>query len=395
MSFQIEEFSRTVQLWLSDTKTLLKVIVAAAAAERFEREHKRRVTEGTLGAVIQILDYEIVAQHHGPKRTKITMLINNFRHIGSDGSPPFGNPSSLECQPPIIELLEKLQKLRAQEQPSSQSLAPFKAATIVSASQANSVSSADDSLDKSQAEFATQIPRLQSKKRLREGSLKSNEYQNNALYESDSVRSLNTVKDNDGSDRALDAKSSFRHEVQALELSPSHDRQASSNAVDIQKNSSDQSDSENRVPEQEEPEKLPRNEIDHALAKRTESLLCFLKRDNAKRDNLGQRVPKPCEQIKQDPQGPVRAASAASKDPSPDRQTKASLPPFQRSRVTKPARKSRKVWTLVSLPAIFANIMQASTRITGRDIRISQNQRDILDRTDCEYQPSPFCSQMI
>ena len=395
-----------MQLWLSDSKTLLKVIVAAAAAERFEREHKRRVTEGTLGALIQILDYEIVAQHHGPKRTKITMLINNFQHIGSDGSPAFGNPCSIECQPPIIELLDKLQTLRAQEQPSSQSLASFKAARdhIDSPSQANSTSSADDGRDRSQG-FATQIPRLQSKKRLREGSLKPN-----ALDESDRARSLDFVKGGDGSDRAIGAESPSRHGAQELPLSQVG--QASSNPMDIQEKLNGESDSENRVPEQEEPEKQSRNKFEDIIIKRGIQLLDLLERNKAKPEHLN-RVPKPHKQEKQDPrdlrdpqnprdpqdpqdardpQDPQDPVTSASKNPSPDRQTSPSIAPSQQSRVTKPAqrlsskpaRKLPKVWALNSLRAFPANVMQTLTRISSRDIRIPRDQRDLLDRPDCE-----------
>ena len=353
--------------------------------------------------MIQVHDYEIVAQHHGPKRTKITMLINNFIHIGSDGSAPFGTPCSIECQPPIIELLEKLQTLRAQEQPSSQSHASIKAARdyIGSPSQAASMSSADDGHDRSQAIFATQIPRLQSKKRLREGSIKSNETQPSALDESDSARSLEIVKAGDGSDRAPDAESPLAHG--AKELSLNHDRQASLKPMDIQKNVDGQIGSEKRVPEQEEPEQLPRNSIEDAISRRTTHLLSLLERNKAKPEQVNQGVPLPIlkasEPAKQDPPEPVTSAFSASKDASPDPSSDRRLSPTrvtkpaQRSsplrdlnkpNTSKPARPSPKVGALISLSAIPANVIQLPSRITGRDIRISKSQKDLLDRADCE-----------
>ena len=328
------------------------------------------MTEGTLGAVIQILEYEIVAHHHGPKRTKITMLINDFKHVGCDGSAPFSTPCSIESQPPIVELLEKLQTLRAQEQPSSQSLASFKAAKdrIGSPSQATSMSSADDGHDRSQAIFATQLPRLQSKKRLREGSLKSNENQPSAYDESDSARSLDIVRGGDESDRALAAKSPSRHGAPELPLS--HDRQTS-NPMDIPKNANGHSTSERRVPEQEEAEKLSRKEAEDTLAKRKNDLLTLLDRNKAKPETLDQRLPTlTASEPKRDPPDPVTSVSAASRDPSPEPQTvtAVSTPPSHQSRVTKsahrsssppgpnkPARQSRKVWLLISLPAVSAN----------------------------------------
>ena len=289
--------------------------------------------------MIQIHQYEIVAQHHGPKRTKITMLINNLIHVGSDGSPPFGSPSSIECQPPIIELLEKLQTLRAQEQPASQSLTSFKAARdhIASPSQATSISSADDG---SQAIFATQIPRLQSKKRLREGSLKSNEYQSSAPDESDSARSADVVNGRDGSDRALDAESPSRHGAQ--ELSRSHDRQVPSNPMDMQKEVNGQTDGEKRVPEQEEAQTLTKNQAEDTVTKRQNLILELLARNNAKPENVKQQPLKTSEQAKQqqqDPQDPVTPPSTVSKNPSPDRQTIAAIP-VQKSRVKKPSQRS-------------------------------------------------------
>ena len=322
--------------------------------------------------MIQILDYEIVAHHHGPKRTKITMLINDFKHVGCDGSAPFSTPCSIESQPPIVELLEKLQTLRAQEQPSSQSLASFKAAKdrIGSPSQATSMSSADDGHDRSQAIFATQLPRLQSKKRLREGSLKSNEYQASAYDESDSARSLDVVKGGDESDRALAAKSPSRHGAQELPLS--HDRQASSDLMDISENPNGHSTSERCVPKQEEAEKLSRNEAEDTLVKRTNNLLNLLERNKAKPEPPDPRLPKASEP-KRDPAEPVTSVSAASKDPTPEPQTAraVSTPPSHQSRVTKsahrsssppgphkPARQSRKLWLLRSLPAVSANWME-------------------------------------
>ena len=280
--------------------------------------------------MIQIHDYEIVAQHHGPKRTKITMLINSFIHCGSDGSSPFGTPCSIECQPPIIELLEKLQTLRAHEQPTSQSPASFKAARdhLASPSQATSISSADDG---TQAIFATQMPRLQSKKRLREGSLKSNEYQASALDESDSARSLSIVNGGGGSDL-------------------SHGRQAPSNLKDIAKNINGQSDSGKRVPEQEEAPKLSRIKVEDTLTKQSE-LLKLLARNNVKAPQLQHRVVKASEPASEQAsrmkleadqaQDPVISPSIASKDPSPDRQTSRSIPIsiVQQSRVTKPAQR--------------------------------------------------------
>ena len=180
--------------------------------------NRRRVTEDTLGAIIQIIDYDIVAQQHGPKRTKITMLIKTFSHVGSDGSTPFGFPRHVDSLEPIIELLDQLQTLRAQEHSMSRSPASSKPARdhMQSPSQATSISSADDSLDRSQAIFATQVPGLQPRKRLRDGSPKPDENQPVDFDKSISGRSMALAVGGMGVMRPLVPDSAHTHEAELV-----------------------------------------------------------------------------------------------------------------------------------------------------------------------------------
>ena len=132
-----------------------------------------------------------MAQPHGSKRTKLSMLIRKLKHIGSDGSGCFGAPCHVESLEPVIEMLSRLQTIRAQESPMSQSLNSFKPSRdhVPSLSQAISMSSADDDLGKSQTLFATQVPGLPSRKGLGEESLKVDQNQPDYDKEIDAVHS--------------------------------------------------------------------------------------------------------------------------------------------------------------------------------------------------------------
>ncbi|KAG7005665.1 hypothetical protein G7Y79_00018g044720 [Physcia stellaris] len=394
---KIEEYARPIQLWLSDTRTFLKVIVSASAAERFERQEERRVTEGTLGAVIQILDYEIVAQHHGPKRTKITMLINNFKHIGSDGSASFGTPCSIECLPPIIEVLEKLQTLRAQEHQTSQLPASLKSG-MDPVSQSNSISSADDNVDRSQAIFATQVPQLQSRKSHREGSLKRHNDQPRVLESSDSGRLKNTVHGGKDTDRRLNLsvapaygtkEVSRTNAEQIMSKQPKSYDQVTARKKDVH---------HDRSREGSEGETV--GVVKDSAAKRTNDLLSLLAHNSNKTESNRvnqQAIVKPAALAKQGSQDSVPSPPAAVKESSPKSSNTqsitpvtvcdAELSPVKSSRVAKTAHGPLKTHQGSNKPA--RQIRKIPTRISGREVRISKIQRNLLERAESWYPPEP------
>ena len=165
---QIDQATSPIQVWISDSQTHVKVTIATAAAEQFKRAHRKRITEGTLGAIFQLTNFEIVAQYYGPKKTKITMLIHELTHIGSDGSSAFGSPRPIECLEHIQAVLDELQTFRAKDA----SKATKKDCVLPwyepsASSRPSSVSSLEPSENLSQAMFATQAPRPGSKKRSR------------------------------------------------------------------------------------------------------------------------------------------------------------------------------------------------------------------------------------
>lgn len=197
----------------------------AAEATFFPEGDRKRVTDRTLGGLVQLLDYEIVAQCHGPKRTKLSMVVTKLKHTGSDGSGVFGNPCHVESLQPVIEMLDQLERLRAQESPVRQSLTPFKPPKDIpskdhapSPSQATSISSADDNLDKSQALFATQVPGLPSRKRRREGSLKVDENQPDFVDKAGTTRSTALTMGGTGGTPVSGPDSMYPHGAEVMPL---------------------------------------------------------------------------------------------------------------------------------------------------------------------------------
>ncbi|KAL9056598.1 MAG: hypothetical protein Q9206_002691 [Seirophora lacunosa] len=98
---------------ISDSVTYLKATISSSAAAEHKKRTRKRITDGTLGNIIQLLQVEIVATHLGPRSSRITLLVSNFRVVGSDKSGQFGNPRPFEVTQDGQQLLEKLSSTRA------------------------------------------------------------------------------------------------------------------------------------------------------------------------------------------------------------------------------------------------------------------------------------------
>ncbi|MCJ1471942.1 hypothetical protein MMC13_000584 [Lambiella insularis] len=107
-------FQHSVQVVLSDTQTSISATISSRAVEIFGEKYKKRVTDGTQGGIIQLLHFEVVATHHGPKPDQLTLRIQDFKPLGSDGSGVFGNPKPIEQRNRVQEFLEELKTLRGQ-----------------------------------------------------------------------------------------------------------------------------------------------------------------------------------------------------------------------------------------------------------------------------------------
>ncbi|MCJ1467164.1 hypothetical protein MMC07_005786 [Pseudocyphellaria aurata] len=105
-----------IEAWISDSATRLKATMASSAIQKFFAESKKRVNKGILGGLIQILDFEVVATHLGPRDSQISLLIKEFKGLGSEGSSTFGElPRPIEVNQDIKELSARLKRIRAKE----------------------------------------------------------------------------------------------------------------------------------------------------------------------------------------------------------------------------------------------------------------------------------------
>ncbi|KAL8697999.1 MAG: hypothetical protein Q9201_006808 [Fulgogasparrea decipioides] len=101
-------YNEVFQASVSDSVTYVKITIASAAAAEHEKRTGKRVTEETLGNIIQLQDTEIVATHLGPRGSRITLLVRAFKVIGSDKSAAFGSPRPFDATQEYSLLLEKL-----------------------------------------------------------------------------------------------------------------------------------------------------------------------------------------------------------------------------------------------------------------------------------------------
>ncbi|KAI4288551.1 MAG: hypothetical protein L6R35_002185 [Caloplaca aegaea] len=106
-----ERFKEPFVVTLSDSAIYMKATISSSAAAEHEKRTRKRITDGTLGNIIQLLQVEIVATPFGPRSSRITLLVSKFKVIGSDKSSQFGVPRPFEVTQDGQQLLEKLEKL--------------------------------------------------------------------------------------------------------------------------------------------------------------------------------------------------------------------------------------------------------------------------------------------
>ncbi|KAL8693892.1 MAG: hypothetical protein Q9218_001357 [Villophora microphyllina] len=106
------DMNETLQVHVSDSVTIMKAIIASGAATRHQEKTGKRVTEDTLGNIIQLQDAEIVATQLGPRSSMITLLIKQLKVLGSDRSGQFGSPRHFDSTPEYAQLLRKISEFR-------------------------------------------------------------------------------------------------------------------------------------------------------------------------------------------------------------------------------------------------------------------------------------------
>ncbi|KAL8730009.1 MAG: hypothetical protein Q9166_004332 [cf. Caloplaca sp. 2 TL-2023] len=118
-----EQYNETFTAWISDSRVYLKATFASKAARQHEKKTGKRITEETVGNIIQLEDAEIVATHipGTPRTSRITLLIRRFKLIGSDTSAQIGNPRPFDATHEFDDLLRKLYVFRGLEDTVSRS----------------------------------------------------------------------------------------------------------------------------------------------------------------------------------------------------------------------------------------------------------------------------------
>ena len=147
-----------LQAGLSDSVNRIDATISKNAVDRFTKKTRKRLTDGTIGGLIQLQEFEIVVTHLGARQKRMTLLVTNFKHLGSNGSGVMSVPRAIQDAPQVKVLLDKLKLYREgapkSKAPSTQQLDNEEPSL---ASQLHG-SSPDDDLLESQTIFATQAP---------------------------------------------------------------------------------------------------------------------------------------------------------------------------------------------------------------------------------------------
>ncbi|MCJ1245222.1 hypothetical protein MMC30_002424 [Trapelia coarctata] len=108
-------FEDPLKVVLSDKSISIPATLASAAVLAFKKKYRKRITEGTQGGVIQLLQFEIVVTHLGEPSEQLTLLVQEFKHLGSDGSGTFGDPQPITEKGSLRVLLDELTEFRNRE----------------------------------------------------------------------------------------------------------------------------------------------------------------------------------------------------------------------------------------------------------------------------------------
>ena len=90
---------------LSDSITSIECIFVGAFARQYEKEHGIKIQEGTKGAVIKLLEFEVVVPYE-PSET--ALYITKFEINGCEGSGTFGNPRKIKKNKVVSALAKDL-----------------------------------------------------------------------------------------------------------------------------------------------------------------------------------------------------------------------------------------------------------------------------------------------
>ena len=157
MLSQFLTFEEPIQVTLSDSVIRVNASITNQASQQYAKKNRKKLTEGTVGGLIQLEEFEIVATHLGPRDKRLTLYVKNFKTLGANGSGSFGvAPQAIESRDETKDLLNKLADLRRQK---SDTHFKQSAKTSSIASQSSSHDIELENGQQSQTGFATQISR--------------------------------------------------------------------------------------------------------------------------------------------------------------------------------------------------------------------------------------------
>ena len=157
MLSQFLTFEEPIQVTLSDSVTRVNASITNQASQQYVKKNKKKLTDGTVGGLIQLEEFEIVATHLGPRDKRLTLYVKNFKTLGANGSNSFGAaPQAIESRDETKDLLNKLAHLRRQN---LDTLFKQSAKTSPIASQSSSHDIELENGQESQTGFATQVSR--------------------------------------------------------------------------------------------------------------------------------------------------------------------------------------------------------------------------------------------
>ena len=161
---QFLTFENPIKVILSDKYTSIPATIASGAVSAFKKQYRKGITERTQGSVIQLLQFEIVVTHLGEPAEQLTLLVQKFKHLGSDGSGIFGDPKPITENGSLRTLLAELTDFR-NRQAAKRRVNQNGLEHYFSHSE-GSITESDDGSDNSQREFATQKPKCKAKNQM-------------------------------------------------------------------------------------------------------------------------------------------------------------------------------------------------------------------------------------
>lgn len=110
---QLVNLHGPITVLVSDSMTDINASITKATADHFLTKYRRRVTQGTLGGIIHLQNFDIMVTYMGPDQScRIILSIKTFEFLGSEASPVFGSPRAIQDSMAIRSLEKKLRALR-------------------------------------------------------------------------------------------------------------------------------------------------------------------------------------------------------------------------------------------------------------------------------------------